>query len=224
MCGRFSLSAEDFELKERFQVEVDPKIYQPCYNCAPSQRLPVISNYEKQKIDLYRWGLIPFWAKDPSIGNKLINARAETASEKPSFRHAMQRQRCIVPSTGFFEWNKKGEKQPWYFYLPDVPIFSFAGLWDVWKDAEGHSVLSFTILTTRANSTMQDIHHRMPVILAPDQEKKWLEDSEEIPSDFLGPLESIPMRKHKVSTLVNKPENNSPEVIEPIKTTGSLFD
>lgn len=224
MCGRFSLSVEDFELKKRFNVEIDPGIYKPCYNCAPSQSLPVISNQNTQTISFYRWGMIPFWAKESSLGNKLINARAETAAKKPSFRHAMQKQRCLIPATGFFEWKKYGQKQPWFFYLPDLAIFSFAGLWDVWKDAEGQSIASFTILTTQANSTMKDIHHRMPVILTPETEKIWLDSSKEIPEDFLSPLESSKMRKYTVSNLVNKPENDFPEIIKPTQSSGSLFN
>lgn len=224
MCGRFSLPAEDYEIKKRFGVEVDPGVYQPCFNCAPMQNLPVISNDKPGKLSFYRWGLIPFWAKETSIGNKLINARAESAMEKPSFKHAMNKRRCLVPATGFFEWKQNGNKQPYFFHLRNKPIFSFAGLWESWEDREGNIIQSFTILTTEANETMKGIHHRMPVILPPEKEQEWLDISANPPLELLTPFNPGRMDAYAVSIMVNKPENDYPEIVKPMRESGSLFD
>ncbi|MCF8330908.1 MAG: SOS response-associated peptidase [Bacteroidales bacterium] len=223
MCGRFSLTAEDFELKERFGVEVDSNIYTPRYNAAPSQKLAVISNDNPEQLSFYRWGLIPYWAKDPSIGYKLINARAETAAEKPSFRQAIKQRRCLVPANGFFEWKQDGNKQPYFFHLNQKELFAFAGLWESWKDAEDKEIRSFTILTTNSNETMQGIHHRMPVILPREKEQLWLDVSNEVPEEVLKPFDSEEMDRYAVSSFVNKPVNDSPEILKPQEETGSLF-
>jgi putative SOS response-associated peptidase YedK len=215
MCGRFSLTAEDFELKERFGVEIDSRIYTPRYNAAPSQRLAVISNENPGEISFMRWGLVPFWAKDPAIGNKLINARAETIADKPSFKQALKRRRCLIPASGFFEWKQSGNKQPYYFHLKGKELFAFAGLWESWKDAEGKELRSFTIITTKANEIMKGIHHRMPVLLNEDENM----NVEEI----LQPLSPIHMERYAVSKQVNKPINDYPEIIEPQAESGELF-
>lgn len=223
MCGRFSLTAEDFELKERFGVEVDSNIYTPRYNAAPSQKLAVISSDSPGQLSYYRWGLIPYWAKDPSIGYKLINARAETAAEKPSFRQAIKKRRCLVPANGFFEWKQDGNKQPYFFHLIQKELFAFAGLWESWKDAEGKKIRSFTILTTEANQTMKGIHHRMPVILPRKNEQLWLDVSNEVPEEILKPFDSEEMDRYAVSSFVNKPVNDSPDILKPVEETGELF-
>ncbi len=223
MCGRFSLTAEDFELKERFGVEVDSRIYKARYNAAPSQLLPVITNQEPGRADFFRWGLIPFWAKDPSTGSKLINARAESVAEKPSFRQALRHRRCLVPANGFFEWKQSGNRQPYFFHLKDKALFAFAGLWESWKDAEGKEIRSFTIITTTANAMMKDIHHRMPVILSPESEKAWLSNTAQNPVDMLKPLDPGDMHLYPVSKKVNKPVNDSPDILKRQEETGSLF-
>lgn len=223
MCGRFSLTAEDFELKERFGVEVDSRIYTARYNAAPSQLLPVITNQEPGKAQFFRWGLIPFWAKEPSIGYKMINARAESLAQKPAFKQPLQKRRCLIPATGFFEWRKSGEKQPFYFHLNDNELFAFAGLWEKWKDAEENEIFSFTIITTAANAMVNDIHHRMPVILPPGSENEWINDDDKVPAELLKPYDYRQMSLYPVSKKVNKPENDTPDILKPQKETGTLF-
>jgi len=223
MCGRFSLTADELELKQRFGIEIAPGIYQPRYNAAPSQNLAVISNDRPDTMSFYRWGLIPFWAKDASIGYKLINARAETAAEKVSFKQALKKRRCLVPASGFFEWKLQGYKQPYYFQFNKQSIFSFAGLWERWKDAQGQEVRTFTILTTRANEMMRQIHHRMPVILIKETEHEWLKAENPNFSAIFKPTSASLMSKYPVSIKVNKPENDTPDILTPQNENGTLF-
>jgi putative SOS response-associated peptidase YedK len=219
MCGRFSFTAVRNEIENRFDVFVDPAGYTPRYNCAPTQNLAVISNADPGKISMYRWGLIPFWAKDIRIGNKLINARAETITEKASFKNSFRRKRCLVLSDGFFEWKKVNkEKFPFRILRKDNSLFSMAGLWDTWKDAEGRETQSFTIITTSANQLMQDIHNRMPVILHPEDEKLWIDDFDEKKHlNLLKPFPPELMKSYPVSNLVNSPINDTSEVIQPLQ-------
>ena len=215
MCGRFSLTVNEAELNLRFETAGGEAPYVSRYNCAPTQMLAVISNRQPGRISYFKWGLIPSWAKDPSIGNKMINARAETITEKPSYRNPLRSQRCLVPSDGFYEWKQNGEKVPYRIFLKEPRIFAFAGLWDSWKNPEGELLHSFTIITTAANQFMQSIHDRMPVILDPEDEKTWLnsENTEEILS-LLRPCSPKKMDAYPVSKLVNSPYNERPEVIE----------
>lgn len=190
---------------------------EPNYNVSPSFVMPVITKNSPKKIQFMKWGLIPSWAKDPSIGNKLINARAESILEKPSFRNSFKNKRCLVPATGFYEWKKdENTKIPYYFKPKDDSIFSFAGLYDVWVDAEGKEILSYTIITTEPNELMRPIHNRMPVILRIEDEDKWLylnsKYSELI--DLLKPSESETLEKYQVSSEVNNPRNNSEILIK----------
>jgi putative SOS response-associated peptidase YedK len=217
MCGRYSFAIEDELIKERFGVTVRSAIYKARYNCAPSQSLAVISTEEPDKLSYYRWGLIPFWAKDPSIGNKLINARAETIIDKPSFKQAFRSRRCLVLSDGFFEWDKSGEKQPYRIILQDSAPFSMAGIWDKWENPEGEITHSFSIITTRANSLIEKIHDRMPVILKREDEKKWLvsTDDKEL-LDLLQPFLSDQMKTYPVSKKVNSPVNDFREILDPL--------
>ena len=175
MCGRFTFS--EFEgIENRFQIE--PQNLKPNYNVAPSQDVPVIINDGSNHLAMFRWGLIPFWAKDPSIGNRLINARAETVNEKPSFRHSLQQKRCLVIADGFYEWKKEGStKRPYRITLLNKEPFGFAGLWDTWKSPTGDIVNSCTIITTTPNELMAPIHDRMPVILPRKAEQVWLDQS-----------------------------------------------
>lgn len=220
MCGRFSFSPLAKILEDRFDVKVDPTLYKPRYNCAPSQNLAVITNAKPEQISFFRWGLIPFWAKDEKIGNKLINAKSETIMEKPSFKNSFKKKRCLVLSDGFFEWKKINtkEKVPYRMFLENEPLFAMAGIWDSWKDTDGNSIYSFSILTTEANELMQNIHHRMPVILSRPDEKLWLNenDPEELLSLF-APFPSEKMTAHPVSKLVNSPINDKPEILEPVE-------
>ena len=218
MCGRFSFTSVRDEVENRFGVFIDRDEYTPRYNCAPSQKLAVISNGSPEKLSYFRWGLIPFWAKDISIGNKMINARAETINEKPSFKTSFRRRRCLVLSDGFYEWEKSGkEKLPYRILRKDDNMFAMAGLWETWKDAEEKEIHSFTIVTTSANSLVGELHNRMPVILMPEDEKLWLSEYDEKKHlDLLKPFPSELITMYRVSKLVNSPVNESEEVIKPL--------
>ena len=220
MCGRYSFAIEDELIRERFGVSVRSAIYKARYNCAPAQKLAVISSEAPDDLSFYRWGLIPSWAKDPSIGNRLINARGETILEKPSFRNAFKTRRCLVLSDGFYEWKKSGEKQPYRITLLDSMPFAMAGIWESWKDPEGNRIYSFSIITTHPNSLMEEIHDRMPVILTQEDEKKWLSP---MPAGelikLLQPYPSEKMKAFPVSTKVNSPLNDYRELIVPLELT-----
>jgi len=219
MCGRFQLSVKGKHINERFNVEVYDDFYRPSFNCAPSQNLAVISNMEAKKLSFFSWGLIPFWAKDEKFGNKLINSKAETITEKPSFKNSFRQKRCLVICNGFYEWKKENNKKtPYRIFLKNNELFSMAGIWDTWKDGEGRPINSFSIITTTPNSLMKNIHHRMPVILRKEDEKKWLEktDQNEL-LKLLKPFEDKLMDAYPISELVNSPINNSPEIIKKIK-------
>lgn len=183
MCGRYSFAIEDALILERFGIRVRTAIYKASYNCAPTQNLAVIANDAPHTLKFFRWGLIPYWAKDQSIGSKLINARAETLTEKPSFKAAFRNRRCLVPATGFYEWVKPGidrqfsastKKTPVNFGLKTGAPFCFAGLWDRWVSGDGEIIHSFTIITTSPNELVEPIHNRMPVILSQEAEIRWL--------------------------------------------------
>jgi putative SOS response-associated peptidase YedK len=214
MCGRFSLTVNELELNLRFETEGGATPYISRYNCAPTQMMAVISNQNPKQLSYYKWGLIPSWAKEPGIGNKMINARAESITEKPSYRVPLRSQRCLVPADGFYEWKLNGSKIPYRIFLKDIPVFSFAGLWDRWKDPAGNLVHSFTIVTTAANDFMKPIHERMPVILDPKDESLWLNsNSEQQLLSLLKPCSSDIMEAYAISDLVNSPRNDSPEIL-----------
>lgn len=219
MCGRFSFSPVIRIIEERFDVKVDKTQYKPRYNCAPTQNLAVITNREPCEMKYFRWGLIPFWAKDPSIGSRMINAKAETIREKPSFRIPFLKQRCLVPADGFYEWKRAGSKEkiPYRITLADRSPFAMAGIWDRWKDPEGRQVYSFAILTTAPNELLSGIHNRMPVILSRDQEKAWISDTD--PAELKSMLEPFPaedMNAYTISKKVNYPGNDTPEILEEV--------
>ncbi|HBG21684.1 MAG: SOS response-associated peptidase [Syntrophaceticus sp.] len=183
MCGRFSLTVEGDAVADYFHIQNVSVHYQPDHNIAPGQIIPVITGaHDKRVLSLMRWGLIPSWAKVSSIGYKMFNARAETIDQKPSFRSAFFRRRCLIPVDSFYEWRQQGEP-PLRIYLPDKPLFALAGIWELWKSNKGEQILSCSIITTEPNDFMQDIHNRMPVILN-DEEKiiNWLEGT--IPDDL----------------------------------------
>lgn len=213
MCGRFSLTTNEAELNLRFELEGGAVPYVPRYNSAPTQMLAVITGENPHKLSYHRWGLIPPWAKDISIGNKMINARAETITEKQSFRTPLFSKRCLVPADGFYEWQQDEAKQPFRIFVKSNPIFAMAGLWERWKSPEGAVIESFNIITTEANSFMKPIHNRMPVILRREDEKVWLasKNSVEILS-LLKPYSSEDMDAYPVSKLVNSPRNESRKV------------
>ena len=223
MCGRFTLTVDPAELQDTFQwVNFGNAELTPRFNIAPSQPIAVIPNTGENKLDFFTWGLVPFWAKDPSIGNRMINARAETLSEKPSFKHAFKRRRCLILADGFFEWQKiPGEKvkMPIYIHLNDRKPFAFAGLWEEWNNPDGSQILSTTIITTSPNSLLNPIHNRMPVILPESAYEKWLTPGEINPSELnrlLQPFESDLMDTYPVSRLVNNPRNDQPACIQPL--------
>lgn len=218
MCGRFQLSVKGRHISERFNVEVFDEFYKPNYNCAPSQKLPVITNQEPGKLNYFKWGLVPFWAKDPAIGNKLINTRAETILEKPSFKNAFKQRRCLIPANGFYEWKKDKNKTPYRIFLKSEELFAMAGIWETWKDAEEKTIFSFSIITTTPNSLVSSIHNRMPVILARKNEKDWLNEKDDKSlQKLLGPFNPDKMEAYTLSKAVNSPINNSPEIAEEFK-------
>jgi putative SOS response-associated peptidase YedK len=227
MCGRFTLSQPVEAIASIFQLKEVPNL-EPRYNIAPTQLVPTVLQTFTQsdaggkdkvlrQFQLLRWGLIPSWAKDPAMGAKLINARAETVAEKPSFRSAFRHRRCLVIADGFYEWRRQeGKKQPFYFRLQNGQPFAFAGLWERWQDPKGEAIASCTILTTAANELLQPIHDRMPVILDSKDYDLWLDPAVQKPEQLqqlLQPYPSEVMLSYPVSTKVNNPANNTPECI-----------
>jgi putative SOS response-associated peptidase YedK len=216
MCGRYSFILEDEMIKERFGVTVRSAIYKARYNCAPTQNLAVISNENPGELSLYRWGLIPSWAKDPAIGNRMINAKSETILEKPSFKTPFKSRRCLVLADGFYEWKKEPVKTPYRITRKDGSAFAMAGIWDKWTSPDGEIIHSFSILTTGPNSLMEKIHDRMPVILDPENEKKWIsETGQEELIGLLKPCDPGMLIAFPVSSAVNSPRNDIPEILVP---------
>ncbi|MBN2497206.1 MAG: SOS response-associated peptidase [Deltaproteobacteria bacterium] len=219
MCGRFAIISPADELREAFALlEAGP--YEPRYNAAPTQLLPVIPNRGERRLELFRWGLIPHWSRDPGIGAKLINARAETLTEKPSFRQAFARQRCLVPANGFYEWKRSGRtKQPYFIRTRAKAPFAFAGLWDCWRGPDTGPLCSFTIVTCAPGPELAQIHDRMPVILPPEAYATWLAAGPQ-PADelqaLLVPFAGEELEVFPVSTAVNSPRSEGPELIRPI--------
>jgi putative SOS response-associated peptidase YedK len=220
MCGRFTLFADPDDLRETFGLSAPPPPgLAPRYNIAPTQPVAVIANGESRALELFKWGLIPSWAKDPAIGNRLINARAETLAEKPSFRAALNKRRCLILADGFYEWKREGKsKTPMYIQMKDGQPFAFAGLWEVWKSPDDELVKSCTIVTTEPNALMEKIHDRMPVILPPKAFDLWLSPGE-LPAEktlpLLKPFAASQMKAVAVSPRVNNPKFDSPECIIP---------
>lgn len=237
MCGRYSLFTPQADLRARFDAEPTRSL-EPRYNCAPGQELPVIRDDTPGRIDFLRWGLIPSWADDESVGNRLINARSETVREKRSFRDAYESRRCLVLADGFYEWvaGDDGSKQPYRVAFADDRPFAMAGLWERWTpkqtqtglgdfggggpDRDPDPVESFTILTTDPNDLIADLHHRMAVILAPDEEETWLHGDPEAVSELLDPYPDDDLRAYPVSTRVNSPANDAPDLIEEVERAG----
>lgn len=221
MCGRFTSSAKPKEVEKEFNAKVsDEKLFAPRFNIAPTQTIAVVLDSGGERIiEGLRWGLIPGWAKDESIGSKMINARAETLAEKPSFKNAFKSRRCIIPASGFYEWQKKGTgaKQPFYFHLKEKAVFGFAGLYEHWLDREtGEQIETCTIITTEANELLEPIHDRMPVILKARDYERWLaakeKDTDKL-QKLLIPYPAEEMASYAVSRAVNSPTSDSPELI-----------
>lgn len=199
---------------------------EPRYNIAPTQTIVGITDEGERQARAFRWGLIPFWAKDATIGSKMINARSETVAEKPSFRHALAKRRCLIPADGFYEWQKgPGGKTPTYVRFRDGRLFAFAGLWETWTPPEGSAVATCTVLTTEPNELMAPIHNRMPVILEPADESTWL-DPDTPPArriELLKPFAPEEMEAFPVSRRVNSPAVDDASLIEPVES-GRLFE
>jgi putative SOS response-associated peptidase YedK len=221
VCGRITLSVSPEELRAEFDVPVLPLEYRPRFNIAPSQPVLAILADEAgaRRAEMLRWGLVPFWAKDARIGNRMINARAETVAEKPAFRTAFARRRCLLPVDGFYEWRKlPGGKVPMRIHRADGGLFGLAGVWEEWRPRGAPPVRSCAILTTGANPFIAPIHHRMPLIVRTEDRDRWL-DEEAAPDDLrdlLAPYAGEDLDAYEVSTMVNSPANDVPECLDPV--------
>lgn len=218
MCGRFTLTADPADLQQAFPAYAFPMQYTPRFNIAPTQ--PVLAIH-RQGVEFFLWGLIPSWAKDASIGARLINARAETLAEKPAFRAAFKYRRCLIPADGFYEWKSEAgtkRKTPYFISLRGHRLFAFARLWEIWNSPDGSEICTCAIVTTRPNHLMAELHDRMPVILQPSDYAQWLDPAPLLPASLLPLLRPFPaeeMTAYPVSTLVNNPANDRPECIQP---------
>ncbi len=221
MCGRFTLTVDPAELRDEFEGAAFPAKFAPRFNIAPTQPVLAIPNNGKNAADFFLWGLIPSWAKDASIGNRLINARGETLAEKPSFRGVYKYKRCLVLADGFYEWKSQPgtkTKIPYFIHLRARKPFAFAGLWDEWQAADGSPIRSCTIVTTAPNNLMASIHNRMPVILHSKDHAEWLDAAPRSPNNLNHLIKAFPselMEAYPVSTLVNSPANDRAECILP---------
>lgn len=226
MCGRFVTTSTPDEVAKYFDSAPPPEAAAaPNYNVAPTTDIPAVLEEPDtgRQVAHLHWGLVPFWAKDPSVGNRMINARAEGLADKNAYRRAFKRTRCIIPADGFYEWKKvpgRKRKQPYFIFNPDGELFAFAGLWESWKDESGDGTLrSATIVTTTPNGPMSEIHDRMPVILPASAWDRWLDPTNEDTEDLAGLLVPAPDRvtaMHPVSTDVGNVRNRGPHLIEEI--------
>jgi putative SOS response-associated peptidase YedK len=222
MCGRFTLTIDPAHLQEAFPWAVIPNDLNPRFNIAPTQPVAVIPNTGDNILSMYKWGLIPSWSKDPAIGERMINARAESLAEKPSFRNAYRRRRCLILTDGFYEWKQNPgmkSKQPVYIRLKKNSPFAFAGLWELWTAPDGSEIRSCTIITTQPNTLLEPIHNRMPVILPAETYSLWLTPNDQPISqlnELLVPYPANEMIAYPVSKLVNSPQYDSPDLIKPI--------
>ncbi len=230
MCGRYSLIADLGELARRFEFDGDWVKFDSAYNVAPTQDVLTVVGGETRRAGFMRWGLIPHWARDPKIGARMINARAETVAEKPAFRDALRRRRCLVLADGFYEWQRIGaDRRPMRIVLRTGEPFAFAGLWSVWRDPDGNRIPSCAIITTSANDLLRPVHNRMPVILPREMEDFWLDESVDDPDalrSILTPHPGDEMDAYEVSSLVNSVANDGAEVMEAVGRSASapLFE
>lgn len=221
MCGRFTLVTDPDKLILRFHIEVIPFEWQVRYNIAPGQNIPaIIEDRGQRRIGQLKWGLVPSWASDAKGGSKMINARAETLTEKPAFRRLLERKRCLIPADGFYEWQQgPNSKRPMRIMMRSGEPFAFAGLYDTWTSADGQKLHTCTIITTQPNSVVADIHDRMPVILKRENEPFWLDRERydaALLQSFLVPYDPVQMRAYHVSAMVGSPKNDVPECIKEI--------
>ncbi|MBZ5687728.1 MAG: SOS response-associated peptidase [Acidobacteriia bacterium] len=234
MCGRYRLSRRKQLVTEYFDAVPHDADWNPRYNIAPRQPVPIIRQHPKEprrELSLVRWGLIPSWAKDASGAAGMINARSESAAIKPAFRDALKSRRCLIPADGFYEWLRTGKtKQPYCFEVNEGALFAFAGLWERWKDPSGNWIKSCSILTTTPNAVTAAVHDRMPVILHPDNYDLWLDPgftNVTAVSEMLKPYDARLMRSYPVSTRINQAANDDAECAKPVgieaPTQGRLF-
>jgi putative SOS response-associated peptidase YedK len=223
MCGRFTLTLDLPQLQQQLGLGEIRATTIPRYNVAPSQPVAVVSDPEERAIELMQWGLVPFWADDPSIGSRMINARSETVAEKPAFRTPFAQRRCLVLADGFYEWNrpqgKSGPAIPYFYRLKEGQPFAFAGLWDNWKPKQGNGdeLRTCTIITCPANELVSQVHPRMPVVLSGDNMWRWLElDSRKELQALLTPYPAEEMESFQVSRSVNRPDVDQPSLLEPV--------
>ena len=216
MCGRFTLTVDSGAIAKAFGVAPSLQT-EPRYNVAPTQEVVSILHDETKHLEALRWGLIPSWSKEESIGARMINARAETLAEKPSFKRLLQGRRCLIVADGFYEWKKEqGGKTPMYFTLPDHDLFAFAGLWDVWKRPDGQQLHTCTIITTEPNELVATVHNRMPVILPKDAQEEWLDPAQHdvhVLQQLLKAYTASEMFVHPVSKKVNSPQYDAADLI-----------
>ncbi len=229
MCGRVTIQTPALAIAREFALTgIRTALERPRYNLAPTQLMPVVINDGERMLDAYRWGLIPSWAKEASIGNKLINARGETVAEKPSFRSALKRRRCLVLVDGWFEWKQSTKpKTPFLFRRKDGRPLAFAGLWEEWTAPDTGEVLrTCTVITTGPNQLMAPIHDRMPVILPPDAQQIWLRPEPQdaaLLQPLLVPNEDEPLEAWEVGRVVNSPTNDVPACVERVASQASLL-
>src|SRR5262245_49497268 len=219
MCGRYGLTVDTSKLQERFDTSNTLPDLEPRYNIAPTQKLPVIVRHSPNAMALMQWGLIPSWSKEPQVSYSTINARAENLLKSSVYKKPFQRQRCLVPASGFYEWQQTSAgKQPFYIHVQDTVLFAFAGLYDIWRDKHGHELHSYTIITTTPNDLVAPIHNRMPVILRRDDENVWLDQDADQARllSLLMPYSAEEMSAYRVSTWVNSPSNDAPQALEPL--------
>jgi putative SOS response-associated peptidase YedK len=218
MCGRYSLVPTE-NIAARFDVQQEQLSLQPRYNVAPSQTMPVVVRNSPNRLVEMQWGLIPSWSKEPRVQFSTINARAESIAKSPVFRGPFKSRRCLVPASGFYEWQRTGQgKQPYCIRLNDGELFAFAGLYDIWRDAEGHELYSYTIITTAPNELVAPIHNRMPVILHREDEDVWLDKGAD-PARLMSLLTAYPasaMETYPVTRAVSNPANEGAEMVQPI--------
>ena len=221
MCGRFTLTVDPAQLRDSFTNYDFPSQFAPRFNIAPTQPVLAIPNDGSNRTDFFIWGFIPSWAKDPAIGNRLINARGETLAEKPSFRGSYKYKRCLILADGFYEWKVRPGtkvKVPYFIHMKNRQPFAFAGLWDEWHSSDGSQIRSCTIVTIEPNELLASIHNRMPVILPSDAYAQWIDPAVRTPDSLQALIKPYPaeeMAAYPVSTLVNSPQNDRPECIVP---------
>ncbi len=230
MCGRYTIIHNVQAIAERFDVAVPHLAVTPSFNVAPTDGVPIIvAEHGSREMYLAQWGLVPFWAKDPEIGSRLINARAETLGEKASFKYALSRRRCLIPSDGFYEWQATdGVKQPYYIRLKSGELFAFAGLWETWESPDGSPLISCAIITVEPNALVAPIHTRMPAILRREDEQTWLYGRPDADArarrgvhetemmKLVRPYPADQMEAYPVTRAIGNPANNTPRCIEPI--------